>query len=125
MACPFFAPIERANDLALPHPARLPLGAAWRGTCAVPGCGDVTPTAEELEGCNLGYDAVRFGVANDSGERVSVQFVFEVDYRPAGQGLLQYDATLKQWTSPHSDVGIQKLADCFLQAYLGRKNFSV
>ena len=101
MACPFFAPIERANDLALPHPARLPLGAAWRGTCAVPGCGDVTPTAEELEGCNLGYakkcsrlpaqrahDAVRFGVANDSGERVSVQFVFEVDYRPAGQGLL-------------------------------------
>jgi len=98
----------------------------------------VKPTSGELEGCNLGYakrcsrlpaqrahDAVRFGVANDSGERVSVQFVFEVDYRPAGHGLLQYDATLKQWTSPHSDLGIQKLADCFLQAYLERKNLSM
>ncbi len=138
MACPFFVPTERADDLALPHPGRLPLGAAWRGTCAVPGCCDVKLTSEELEGCNLGYakkcsrlpaqrahDAVRFGVANHSGERVSVQFVFEVDYRPAGHGLLQYDATLKQWTSPHSVLGIQKLADCFLQAYLERKNFPV
>src|SRR5260370_11003100 len=37
LACPFFIPTERADDLALPHPARLPLGAAWRGTCAAAG----------------------------------------------------------------------------------------
>jgi hypothetical protein len=137
LACPFFVPIERADDLAFPHPVRLPLGAAWRGSCSAPGCGHATPTPQELEGCNLGYakscsrlpkqrecDAVRFAVLNDSGGQVSVQFVFEAEYRPAGQGLLQYDSTLKQWTSPHSEARIHKLADCFLQGYLERRNRS-
>ena len=37
MACPFFSPIEPAENIALPYPARLPLGAAWRGACQSPG----------------------------------------------------------------------------------------
>jgi len=95
------------------------------------------PTPQELEGCNLGHakscsrlpkerncDAVLFAVVNDSGEQVSVQFVLESGYRPAGQGLLQYDSTLKQWTSPHSETRIHKLADCFVRTYLERKSRS-
>ena len=138
MACPFFVPIERAGDLALPQPARLPLGAAWRGTCAAPGHEREVPGNQELEGCNLGYakscsrlperracDAVRFGVVNDSGERILLQFVFETAYRPAGQGVLEYDATLKSWVLPHVEDGIQKLAECFLKTYLERRSLGI
>jgi hypothetical protein len=137
VACPFFVPIERADDLAFPHPARLPLGAAWRGSCSAPGRADSIPTSQELEGCNLGYakscsrlpekrncDAVRFGVLSDSGEQVSVQLVFETNYRPAGQGLLEYDSVLKEWRSSHPEIRVQKLAECFLQAYVERRRRS-
>jgi hypothetical protein len=134
LACPFFVPTERADDLALPHRARLPLGAAWRGLCSAPGHEHEAPSNCELEACNLGYakacqrlprersrDAVRFAVANDSGERISVQFVFEAEYRPAGHGVLEYDAVLKDWVLPHAEVRIQRLAECFLQVYLERR----
>ncbi|MGA7967436.1 MAG: hypothetical protein WBQ00_03105 [Terriglobales bacterium] len=33
MACPYFVPREIVYDLSWPHPARLPLGAGWTGTC--------------------------------------------------------------------------------------------
>jgi hypothetical protein len=134
LACPFFVPTERADDLALPHPARLPLGAAWRGACSAPGHERAVPDNQELEACNLGYakacprlpverncDAVRFAVTNDSGGRISVQFVFEAEYRPTGHGVLEYDAVLKDWVLPHAEVRIQRLAECFLQVYLERR----
>jgi hypothetical protein len=135
LACPFFVPIERADDLALPHPARLPLGAAWRGSCSASGHEHANLSHQELEGCNLGYaklcsrlpkerncDAVRFVVTNDSRERISLQFVFEAEYRPAGNGFLEYHAVLKNWSSSHSDQRIQRLADCFMQEYLERRS---
>ena len=135
MACPFFVPTHRADDLALPHPARLPLGAAWRGTCASPGHEQATPTDRRLESCNMGYakscprlpkdracDAVRFAVANDSGESISLHFVFELDHLPAGYGLLKYDRLLKTWIPPHPEPRIQRLAESFLQSYLERQN---
>jgi hypothetical protein len=135
LACPFFVPIERAADLALPHPARLPLGAAWRGSCSASGHEQATLNHQELEGCNLGYaklcsrlpkerncDAVRFVVTNDSRERISLQFVYEAEYRPAGHGMLEYDVVLKNWSSPHPKIRIQKLADCFMQEHLERRS---
>jgi len=134
LACPFFVPTERADDLALPHPARLPLGAAWRGLCAAPGHEQAIPSHDELNGCNLGYarscsrlpqmrkcDAVRFVVTNDSGEQISLQFVLEAEYRPAGQGVLEYDVRLNGWSSVHTDARIQDLAQCFVQGYLERR----
>ena len=134
LACPFFHPTERADDLAFPHPARLPLGAAWRGSCGAPGH-ECTPSNSELEACNLGYakscsrlpserscDAVRFGIANDSGARLSLQFVFETAHQPAGHGHINYDRGLETWTSSHPDSRIQKMAECFLQSYLQRRN---
>lgn len=134
MACPFFIPTERADDLALPHPARLPLGAAWRGTCASLGHESAVLNNQELESCNLGYakscprlpkerscDAVRFGVAKESSAAISLHFVLESDHMPAGNGLLEYDRRLKSWTSPHPEARTQKLAESFLQSYLERK----
>ena len=89
----------------------------------------------DLESCNLGYakscprlpqerscDAVRFAIANDAGETISVQFVLESNYLPAGQGMLKYDRHLNIWVSPHPEPGTQRLAESFLQSYLERKS---
>ena|SRR5436189_4864821 len=134
MACPFFIPVVRVNDLALPHPARLPLGASWRGTCSAPGHELSTPDNVELESCNLGYakscprlpeqrscDSVRFAVARDSTTKISLQFVLEAAHLPVEHGLLDYDLLSQSWISRHSQAGIQKLAECFMQSYLERK----
>jgi hypothetical protein len=135
LACPFFVPTERADDLALPHPARLPLGTAWRGSCAAPGYEHAVPGNQELESCNLGYakscprlpekrtcDAVRFGVVKESAIGVAVQVVFETQHRPHGLDFLEYDLVSNSWSSPHSDLRVQRQADCFLRAYLARKS---
>ena len=145
LACPFFVPTERADDLALPHPARLPLGAAWRGLCAAAGHEREVPDNRELEGCNLGYatscsrlpedrkcDAVRLGVVKESGILISLQLVYESRYRPAGHESLEYDKRTggppvprglgKDRSSSHLDPTIQRQAECFLQTYLGRRD---
>ena len=133
MACPFFCPTERAENLSLPHPARLPLGAAWRGACGAPG-GELIQLGEtELESCNLGYaqacprlpkertaDAIRFGVSRQSAERLLVQFVLEAKHLPVEHGYLEYDRVVSGWAAPHRDPRLQRLADCFLRSYLER-----
>lgn len=133
MACPFFSPTERAENIALPHPARLPLGAAWRGVCNAPGGELVQLGTNELESCNLGYahscprlpkeraaDAVRFAVNKESRDWLQVQFVLESKHLPRECGELQYDRIAQCWASQHGDSRIQKLADCFLKTYLER-----
>jgi len=134
LACPFFVPTERADDLAFPHPARLPLGAAWRGTCAVQGHEHDVLNNQQLESCNLGYakscsrlphertcDAVRIGICKDSGTRLSLQLVLESEHRPAGRDLLEFDALSGEWISVHPEIRIQRLAQCHLRAYLERR----
>lgn len=133
MACPFFSPSDRADNIALPHPARLPLGAAWRGSCTAPGGELVQLGAADLEGCNLGYahhclrlpeqraaDAVRFVVSRYSADRLQLQFVLEAKHLPIAHGKLEYDCARSCWTSAHADPVIQKLAECFLRTYLER-----
>jgi hypothetical protein len=133
LSCPFFSPTERACDMAFPHPARLPLGAAWHGSCRAPGYELALPSREELEGCNLGYahscprlprsrscDAVRFAIVNRGEGRVVLRFVLEANHLPAGSGLLEYDRVTDVWRSRHPEPGIQKLAECFLRSYLDR-----
>ena len=109
MSCPFFMPTERADDIAFPHPARLPLGSSWRGTCLAPSQEQATLSSIELESCNLGYakscprlpkeracDAVRFAVVNESRESISLQFVLEKAYLPASHGTLAYDRLFRE-----------------------------
>ena len=78
MACPFFMPVEKLENGAWPHPARLPLGGGWGGRCTAPGHEGEIPAQRALEEfCNLGYaarcgslppdrawDAVRFAVTS-------------------------------------------------------------
>ncbi len=133
MACPYFSPQERAENIALPHPARLPLGAAWRGGCGAPGGELIQLGTAELESCNLGYahkcprlpqqrtaDAVRFVVSKQCPDRLQVQYVLEAKHQPVEHGLLEYDRVAAMWNVPHSDPRLQKLAECFLQSYLER-----
>jgi len=135
VACPFFVPTQRADDIAFPHPARLPLGAAWRGLCSAPSHEQAQPSNQELGSCNLGYakscprlpkerscDAVRFAVANDSGGKISLHCVLESEYLPAGHSVLEYDPLVKNWITAHPEPRVQKLAECFLQSYLDRRN---
>ena len=90
-------------------------------------------TNHELESCNLGYahscprlpkerscDSVRFAISRHSQHAVSVQFVLEAQHLPIDSGLLEYDRVSAKWVSLHPEQRVQKLADCFLQSYLGR-----
>lgn len=126
--------MERADDIAFPYPARLPLGASWRGVCSAPGHEQAQLDPKELECCNLGYakscprlpkeracDAVRFSISGDSDGTIVLQYVLETAYLPTGNGFLKYDERVKGWTSPHPDELIQRKAECFLQSYLERR----
>ncbi len=135
MACPFFMPTSKLEDGGWLHPSRLPLGGGWTGHCSAPGHEGAEPTNQELrELCNLGYaascprlpkdrayDAVRFSIARDCSGHLELWFVCESGYRPASHGKLEYDLDLSQWVSSHSDLRIQKMAECYLQAYLLRR----
>jgi|SRR5208282_1849277 len=128
-------PTNKLEDGGWLHPSRLPLGGGWTGHCSAPGHEGAEPTNQELrELCNLGYaascprlpkerayDAVRFSIAHDRGAQLELWFVCESGYRPASHGKLEYDLDLSQWVSSHSDLRIQKMAECYLQAYLLRR----
>jgi hypothetical protein len=102
--------------------------------------------------CNLGYstcdhrpldreatawDAIRFSarliqkkssadttfttsIANDP--ILQIRYVCERDHRPAGQGLINFDARSLACHEPHSNPRIQKMAECFLESYLSSRH---
>lgn len=142
MACPFFMPIEKLENGAWLHASRLPLGCGWSGHCTAPGHENVVPSQEELqEFCNLGYarhctrlpherpwDSVRFavrtvGTGGNGNKRIQVRYICERGHRPAEHGFLEFDATDAHWAQRHPDRRVQRMAECFLAAYIeGRKN---
>jgi hypothetical protein len=135
LSCPFFVPLEKHDAGTWLHPSRLPLGAGFTGRCSAPGHDGERPSDDELrELCNMGYagscarlpkerccDAVRFSVASENAGQLLIWFVCEMAHLPSSHGTLQYDATARRWLSPHSDSGIQALADCYVQTYLAKK----
>lgn len=131
MACPYFIPSERFDDAAFPHPGRLPLGAAYRGSCGATG---TTPADDELKQCNLGYardcsrlpqtreaDAVRFSILRERDGQISLCYVSELNYLPQDSGNLHYESSSQRWLQQHPDHRVQLLANCFLQSYLARR----
>jgi hypothetical protein len=143
MACPFFMPVEKFEEGAWPHPARLPLGCGWRGHCTASGHEGEVPSDQELrEYCNLGYaeacsrvpqerlwDAVRFAVVapsvernvnenGDSASRVRVRYVCERAHLPVTHGIIEFDVLESRWTCVHPDHRVQRMAECFMQEYL-------
>src|SRR5207302_1927373 len=99
VACPYFFPTEKSNDILWAFPQRLPLGAGFCGSCMAQG-GQRIPTETELkEFCNLGYasecesmpkdrraDSVRFSVASgkplnkDAKDRIRLHYSCERDH---------------------------------------------
>jgi hypothetical protein len=136
LACPYFAPTHPADNIAWLHPARLPLGCGWQGTCGAPGHEGSTPLEEEIkEFCNMGYatacsrlprerawDAVRFSVSRDTGSRILLCLVCELAHHPVENGLLEFDCVAERWVAGHQNVRVQKLAECYLQSYLRRRS---
>lgn len=142
MACPFFMPIEKVENGAWLHASRLPLGCGWSGHCTAPGHENEVPSQEELqEFCNLGYaqrcsrlpsdrpwDSVRFaartvGDGGNGNGRIQVRYTCERGHRPAENGFLEFDAAEANWVKQHPDRRVQRMAECFLAAYIdGRKN---
>jgi hypothetical protein len=128
-------PTTRFDEGAWIHPARLPLGAGWKGHCCAPGHEGEEPSAEELrDWCNLGYasdcarrpkpsacDAVRFAVSRDDRSHITVLYSIETAHLPSGHGTLEYDVTSQRWTTPHPAAHISKMAECFLQSYFSRR----
>ena len=135
LSCPYFVPTQKQDAGRWLHPSRLPLGAGFTGHCSAPGHEGTQPTEDELrELCNLGYaitcvrlpqarscDAVRFSVSQESPAQLSIWFVCETAHRPTSHGTLQYDAAGGRWISGHCDSRIQKLAECYVHAYLAKK----
>jgi hypothetical protein len=131
MACPFFVPTEKISIGTLPHPARLPLGAGWKGHCTATGR---VPNEQELHDCNLGYakceclpverqaDAIRFSIAAASDERIVIRYACERGYRPVDCGTLEFSRHQMNWATTHPDARIQAMAACYLRAYLDRAN---
>jgi hypothetical protein len=118
------------------HPARLPLGAGWKGHCTAPGHeGEIPSDGQLRDHCNLGYardcswcppdriwDSTRFGVSKESEQRIILCYVCEKDHHPVAQGTLEYDFGLAGWNSKHPDQRLQRMAECYMEAYLLRRN---
>ncbi len=143
MACPYFMPVARLEDGSFLHETRLPLGWGWNGRCTAPGHDEVPSQNELQEFCNLGYakgcsrlpqerawDSVRFGartVGGDektgSGPRVQVRYVCERDHLPAKHGTIEFDLTEsgQRCDQQHPDSRVQRMAECFLAAYMEKR----
>jgi hypothetical protein len=135
VACPYFLPERELVSLGFTHPQRLPLGAAWRGSCGAPGQMGLPPNEEDLKnGCNLGYargcsrlpaeraaDAVRFAIVRERAGEIEICYVYERNYLPGEHGSLQLKLTDGVWAAPNSESQLAHMAQCFLQSYLHRR----
>jgi hypothetical protein len=132
MCCFYFIPDKR-QPAGWRHPQRLPLGDGFAGCCSAPGHDGEQPSDEELQQCNLGYarcrrlppgraaDAVRLGIGRDSGGRLEIAYVCELNYLPASHGTLVFSRAASAWLSAHGDARIQRKAECFLETHLQRR----
>jgi hypothetical protein len=136
LACPFFVPREMVNDGSWPHPGRLPLGAGWTGACCAGGHETATQVdaARTRDFCNLGYasgcphlpatrdwDAVRFCVAGNSPDQITICYVCELGHSPVEHGNITYDVAAEVWRQPPQDPRVYRLANSYLHAYRARQ----
>jgi len=145
VACPYFVPREIVYNIPWPHPARLPLGAGWNGTCCAPAGQDPAEKATEnattpidaarlRDFCNLGYatacphfppnrdwDAVRFAVAGSSPQQITFFYICERDHAPIAHGTMTYDLAAELWRDPHPDPRVLRLATSYLHSYRVRQ----
>lgn len=134
MACPFFYPTIRHDAELWQHRRRLSLGDGFRGQCTAPGHEGTKPDDNALgQCCNLGYancsrlpqereaDAAHFSVASDAGGVISLHWVLVKNHAAVGFGRLEYERASETWRSTHSNLNIQRMAEVYLESYLGRR----
>jgi hypothetical protein len=68
------------------------------------------------------WDSIRFGVSRECNQRLEIRYVCEKNHLPSEDGALEYDAAASRWTATHADARIQRMAECYVEAYLSRKN---
>ncbi|HMF92185.1 MAG TPA: hypothetical protein VKL40_16185 [Candidatus Angelobacter sp.] len=122
--------------MAWAFPGRLPLGAGFCGTCRAAGeATDVVPDDAALrDSCNLGHahgcsrmpvdrraDSVRLAVAKDLGERIVLNYVYDLDHLPVEHGQLEYNCATQSWLFAAPDACLQRQAECYLAVYLERR----
>ncbi len=104
MACPWFSPQHPVRETATGPSPRTPLGELWTGLCCAPGHFDEALS----DACNSGYargrcpsfpsdaldDAVRFHVTSENGDLIRLQYIYEREWWPAGNGVLEYSRSL-------------------------------
>ena len=134
VACPFFMPENRIES-DWPFPQRLPLGAGWSGSCTAPGHDGACPSEDELRwGCNLGYakncarlpasrhaDAIRFALGEELDGVLHVRYAGELAYLPASSGELLFERSSGTWLLKHEDSRVQRMAECYVQAQMQRR----
>lgn len=134
VACPFFHPTIRHDAELWPFRRRLPLGDGFQGHCTAPGHeGEIPDDLTLGESCNLGYarcprlpqqreaDAVHFSVATDRDGIVALHWVMVKNHALASSGQLRFDRGCSCWLELHPNSVVQRMAQCYLEAYLGRR----
>jgi len=138
MACPYFYPTALLEGVRWAAAPRLPLGDAYRGECRAECAAFQPDETRTRQSCNVGYarsrcerfprdaqaDAVRFHVAEDAGDRIRIQFIFEKDCWPGEHGVLEYSVRERRFAGARDQgiLGIQ--AGVFLESYLRRRDES-
>jgi hypothetical protein len=73
-------------------------------------------------------DSVRFGVRTICGDAqkgigqcIQIRYVGERNHRPVEHGFLEFDLPSGRWPTRHADSRVQRMAECFLAAYLDKR----
>jgi hypothetical protein len=117
-------------------PPRLPLGDPYSGECRASETFFQPEEKLARESCNPGYrssacerfpksapaDAIRFHVAEDQGELIRIQYVFEKDCWPREHGVLEYSGDSRELSCESKSEILRKQASAFLESYLRRKS---
>jgi hypothetical protein len=132
MACPYFYPVARFETSPWSIPPRLPLGDAFAGECRASDNHAQPEESHLREICNVGYgrgrcnhfpngstaDAVRFHVAEDAGELIRIQYIFEANCWPGERGV--FDCSTAP-SSPAAEI-LRRQADAFVESYVRRRS---
>jgi hypothetical protein len=110
------------------------LGDAFSGECRAPESSTQPDETRMREVCNLGYgrhdceqfpatsaaDSIRFHVAQDAGELINIQYVFEKDCWPGEHG--SFACSTLDFSPSLGDETLRRQAHVFLESYLRRRS---
>jgi hypothetical protein len=128
MACPWFSPQQPLPETTTGASPRSPLGELWTGLCCAPGHHD----AAASDACNTGYararcpsfpadtpdDAVRFHVAEENGDLIRLQYIYERQWWPAEHGVLDYSRSLLAVTPATGSDLLHRQAAAFAASWI-------